>query len=1196
MLDMSRVILNLVHFSLLEPHTVTCTATADNGNTGTASFSVTIEETPGPVLTVPPNQTYVTNNATEIGMGGANYYFTQYNVCDGCPIVTAIDSSGMNIPYIDMLSSIGYPDADSRPHFLCDPPSGTFFSFGTTTVTCTATDDIGKTGTASFDVTITDESSIDVTPPVITSENIYIQTTDPVGKDVSFATPASTDNVGIVTVSCNPHSGSFFDTGNTNVICTATDAAGNVGVSTFVVSVTYALTDETSPSFTPVSSQSISITNSTGAAFSYQLPAVTDNIGVTIGPTCIPPSGDLFPVGNTVVTCTASDAAGNSGTISFTVSVVNTEATGDTIAPSLTTVEDILVEAIVANGAEIEFDIPTATDNEAVTVGPECTPEPGYFFPIGDTIVTCIAKDEAGNQGTSTFTVSVESRIQIPDEVPTDEIPELSVSTLDSITVEGDTVSSIEAGDLGYFETSLVTNSTSSVLVTVSVMSADQTTLGVGFFKSVIGTGQSDIVLGFQVPKDTVSGIADVYVNVFTDWPELGGVLITDETNTQVDIIGIEFEETSELVESPEDELAKMCGEGTHLEDGICVIDEAVKMELQLESVNIKNASPVLGSNATITIIQFGEYQDESSSDWFFNTRPNLIKNFVETEKANLVFVDMPFLGNDSPIASQAAYCADDQDMYWSYHFMLFNMQKEIDDGWADRESLNSYAFNLGLDLDEFRECMDSGKYQDRVQSNYDEGVTQGVISTPTFLIIFSDGTVEKIVGAQPYSTFANVLESESQETTTVETPAPVVAIAPIITVPPNQTYVTNNATEIGMGGANYYYGMTTERQGYSSSVYNYGSVSAFYEGDLVFLPDAGYVSCNPQPGSFFSSGTTTVTCTATDADGNTGTASFDVTIILEETVEPELESSGIQATIQNAPGSSMPGCEETNSCFLPSKVKIDLGGTVTWENNDLAAHTTTSFKGSISGITGLEWDSGLMTAGQSFSHTFDTAETYDYFCRVHPWMQGAIVVEEVEVDIAPEPEPEPNIVDIDVLELAINDNNTFLNGTDSVRIQKESLNVENDKITISGWIKPDFSENTLQLAAVSKTNSFELFVTNQKEPKNRVGFSVYNGETWNTILGDSIVSERWHHIAGIVNMSEFFIFLDGQLEGSGTLNTVLGLDERGKLVQKSSTINAPNEDMLIGSFEILPAGSNPVLTNNFSGTIFDVIIYQRYT
>ena len=101
-----------------------------------------------------------------------------------------------------------------------------------------------------------------------------------------------------------------------------------------------------------------------------------------------------------------------------------------------------------------------------------------------------------------------------------------------------------------------------------------------------------------------------------------------------------------------------------------------------------------------------------------------------------------------------------------------------------------------------------------------------------------------------------------------------------------------------------------------------------------------------------------------------------------------EAESSGMQVTVQNAPGSSFQGCEP--NCFLPSTVTIDLGGTVTWENPENAAHTATSFKSvQFAGVIGLEWDSGLMLKGQSFSHTFDTKGTYDYFCMVHPWMQG---------------------------------------------------------------------------------------------------------------------------------------------------------------------------------------------------------------
>ena len=94
-----------------------------------------------------------------------------------------------------------------------------------------------------------------------------------------------------------------------------------------------------------------------------------------------------------------------------------------------------------------------------------------------------------------------------------------------------------------------------------------------------------------------------------------------------------------------------------------------------------------------------------------------------------------------------------------------------------------------------------------------------------------------------------------------------------------------------------------------------------------------------------------------------------------------------------NALGSSFEGCEETNECFIPSTVTIDLGGTVTWENTDNAAHTATSGTPGGDDVAAV-WDSSLMMVGQSYSHTFNTPGTYDYFCMVHPWMQGSVVVE----------------------------------------------------------------------------------------------------------------------------------------------------------------------------------------------------------
>jgi len=98
--------------------------------------------------------------------------------------------------------------------------------------------------------------------------------------------------------------------------------------------------------------------------------------------------------------------------------------------------------------------------------------------------------------------------------------------------------------------------------------------------------------------------------------------------------------------------------------------------------------------------------------------------------------------------------------------------------------------------------------------------------------------------------------------------------------------------------------------------------------------------------------------------------------------------------TVTNAPGSSTPGCEDTaDGCFIPSPVTIPMGGTVTWENNDTAAHTATGGS-ATEGPSGV-FDSSLIMAGSSFSHTFEDAGTFDYFCMVHPWMAGTVVVED---------------------------------------------------------------------------------------------------------------------------------------------------------------------------------------------------------
>ena len=170
--------------------------------------------------------------------------------------------------------------------------------------------------------------------------------------------------------------------------------------------------------------------------------------------------------------------------------------------------------------------------------------------------------------------------------------------------------------------------------------------------------------------------------------------------------------------------------------------------------------SPILGDpSAPITIVEFGDYQCHQCFNWFHNTKPELTRDYIETGKVNLVFVDLAFLGSDSPKAAQASYCAEDQEMYWDYHDLLYASQEStIDGGWANSERLKAFAFSLGLDMELFESCLDSGKYSKRVQYNIQQAREHGVRGTPGFFIVGPDGQ-QQLGGAQPFSVFKQILD-----------------------------------------------------------------------------------------------------------------------------------------------------------------------------------------------------------------------------------------------------------------------------------------------------------------------------------------------------------------------------------------------------------------------------------------------------
>ena len=108
---------------------------------------------------------------------------------------------------------------------------------------------------------------------------------------------------------------------------------------------------------------------------------------------------------------------------------------------------------------------------------------------------------------------------------------------------------------------------------------------------------------------------------------------------------------------------------------------------------------------------------------------------------------------------------------------------------------------------------------------------------------------------------------------------------------------------------------------------------------------------------------------------------------------EAAMETTQVSAEIVSIPeGSGAPGCEETDECYIPATLNISAGTTVIWENNDAAAHLATS--GTPDGGPDGVFDSGMIMGGATYEYEFSETGEFVYYCLVHPWMVGTVVVE----------------------------------------------------------------------------------------------------------------------------------------------------------------------------------------------------------
>ena len=176
----------------------------------------------------------------------------------------------------------------------------------------------------------------------------------------------------------------------------------------------------------------------------------------------------------------------------------------------------------------------------------------------------------------------------------------------------------------------------------------------------------------------------------------------------------------------------------------------------------VRNGSPIVGNpNAPITILEWGDFQCTFCYRFHESSWGIIQREYIETGIANLVFKDFPLNGPDSVLAAEAAYCAEDQGKYWSYHDELYANWAGERTGWITDDSLNQFAITADLDIEKFNSCLDDHKYRQRVLDLEQFGREIGIDATPSFLI-FNDEKIIKIRGNQPIDVFRKVIDDLS--------------------------------------------------------------------------------------------------------------------------------------------------------------------------------------------------------------------------------------------------------------------------------------------------------------------------------------------------------------------------------------------------------------------------------------------------
>ena len=178
-----------------------------------------------------------------------------------------------------------------------------------------------------------------------------------------------------------------------------------------------------------------------------------------------------------------------------------------------------------------------------------------------------------------------------------------------------------------------------------------------------------------------------------------------------------------------------------------------------LNKENLLDGSIILGNpDAKITVVEFGDYQCTFCYKFHNDVMKKIHEKYIKAGDVNFVYKDFPLNGKSSILASEATYCAQQQDQFWAYHDILYDNWGGENTGWITQTILSDFAKELALDLKKFNSCMKNSEFQQKVLNNEVFAREININATPSFLI-FNDSDVYRIIGAQPFEKFELIFQ-----------------------------------------------------------------------------------------------------------------------------------------------------------------------------------------------------------------------------------------------------------------------------------------------------------------------------------------------------------------------------------------------------------------------------------------------------